>query len=495
MIIIRQLFTALIFLLSAVHGYAQDAERRVGVAGEGLTGIRRVGMPYDMGPAVMLTGAGGYGYTESFGPVAGAHHRLVGTIGIGGRIWPFLGIGLNFTGRYDTHPADEEGKDSSIIGDPRFLIRGGYPLTPSFHLGGEINIWVPGADAPSLAWDATTVDFKLLAALLPEKARFTIAGYTGFRFDNSQKAAPDLERTRAGDRMSLGVSDFHGVLIGLGGAVQLSPFEIISEFSWDILVGSGAPNVSRSPIRLSLGLRYYPMVNLGIELLGEASLCSRPGMGADDPLVPIEPRMSVILGVTYTFDLRKQKSSDKEDITDDDPGTEAETAVTPFSGQVLDKEGNEVAGAEVSLVAQTYSQTSSTDEKGVYRFEKVPVGSGTLVVTAEGYEPLEEAVTIPEVGAGLHQSTLVSAETTSAAGSQLRGLVRAFNGQGLRAQITILPLGEKLKTDAEGYFQLDVPPGVYTVKIQAKGFKAQNRKVTVEENGVSIINVDLRQVR
>ena len=122
------------------------------------------------------------------------------------------------------------------------------------------------------------------------------------------------------------------------------------------------------------------------------------------------------------------------------------------------------------------------------------MGPATLTIAAEGYEDLEEVVTIAADSEARHESTLSPVEDTSE-GSQLRGTVRSFSGKGVRAQITVKPLGEKLRTDAEGYFQLDVPPGVYTVKIQAKGYKAQKRKVTVEENGVSIINVDLRRAR
>jgi len=49
------------------------------------------------------------------------------------------------------------------------------------------------------------------------------------------------------------------------------------------------------------------------------------------------------------------------------------------------------------------------------------------------------------------------------------------------------------KTDAEGFFQIDVPPGEYEVVIEAPGYVAQRRKAQVERQGVVIVNADLRK--
>ena len=46
-----------------------------------------------------------------------------------------------------------------------------------------------------------------------------------------------------------------------------------------------------------------------------------------------------------------------------------------------------------------------------------------------------------------------------------------------------------------GRFQVDVPPGRYRVTISAPGYQVQQRKVEVEENGVTVLNVDLRSER
>jgi hypothetical protein len=75
---------------------------------------------------------------------------------------------------------------------------------------------------------------------------------------------------------------------------------------------------------------------------------------------------------------------------------------------------------------------------------------------------------------------------------QLRGLVRSFSGKPLAATIRVEPIGVETKTDADGTFQVEVPPGSYEIVVGAAGHAGQRRPVQVEENGVTILNADLR---
>jgi hypothetical protein len=59
----------------------------------------------------------------------------------------------------------------------------------------------------------------------------------------------------------------------------------------------------------------------------------------------------------------------------------------------------------------------------------------------------------------------------------------------------IKPSGDTVETNEEGYFSIDLPSGAYKVIINASGFKAQKKRVVIEENSVTIINVDLRPNR
>jgi len=78
---------------------------------------------------------------------------------------------------------------------------------------------------------------------------------------------------------------------------------------------------------------------------------------------------------------------------------------------------------------------------------------------------------------------------------QIRGRVRNLRGASIRAQVELVPLGQTLTTDAEGAFVLDVPPGRYSVVVRAEGYEEQKRPAEVEQNGVTILVIDLRRAK
>jgi hypothetical protein len=61
--------------------------------------------------------------------------------------------------------------------------------------------------------------------------------------------------------------------------------------------------------------------------------------------------------------------------------------------------------------------------------------------------------------------------------------------------VRVEPAGAETQTDAEGFFQIDVPPGQYEVVIEAPGYQPQRRAVKVEQQGVVIVNADLGQAK
>jgi hypothetical protein len=78
---------------------------------------------------------------------------------------------------------------------------------------------------------------------------------------------------------------------------------------------------------------------------------------------------------------------------------------------------------------------------------------------------------------------------------QIRGRVRSLRGPALRAEIEIAPLGLQTQSEADGSFAIDVAPGDYEVTVRAKGHVAQTRTATVEQNGVTILVIDLERTR
>jgi hypothetical protein len=78
--------------------------------------------------------------------------------------------------------------------------------------------------------------------------------------------------------------------------------------------------------------------------------------------------------------------------------------------------------------------------------------------------------------------------------------VRSLRGSPVDADVVIRPVGSPEEEGqrlvaAGGRFTVEVEPGTYQVVIEAPGFEPQSRRVQVEENGVTLLNVDLKVPR
>ena len=62
-------------------------------------------------------------------------------------------------------------------------------------------------------------------------------------------------------------------------------------------------------------------------------------------------------------------------------------------GVVRDASGASVPGAQVKLSAGSYSAQTITDNSGAFAFDGVGASAGTISVTAEGFQPVEQAWT------------------------------------------------------------------------------------------------------
>lgn len=80
----------------------------------------------------------------------------------------------------------------------------------------------------------------------------------------------------------------------------------------------------------------------------------------------------------------------------------------------------------------------------------------------------------------------MTVENVAALGAQLRGTVRAFSGDGVRATIRVVELDQTLTAADDGTFTIAVEPRAYTVEFSAEGYQAQRRRATVRRNGVVI---------
>jgi hypothetical protein len=398
---------------------------------------------------------------------------------------------LRFDGRYDAHVAPGQATDTGLVGDPRLYVRADKALSPAIRLGARFGLWLPGRNAPSL--DAGAISPELVGALsyVPPEGMFALSANAGYRLDRSARSASDAAQLSAGDRLALEVSDFDEVLLGAAATLGRGQTQGFIEASWDLLVGNGHPAALASPILVGAGARVAIGPKLRLEAEAEVSPSSRPDVGPMAPLVPIPPRLAIWLGLTYRFEAQPPPAP---------PAPVAPPAAPPATaeliGHVTAADGGKLADVRVAVIRGDGPHEVTLDGAGGFHAEGKP--GEELTVTAEAADCVPARATAT-LSAGAPTELRIALERRAPRG-QIRGLVRSLRGSAVAAQIRIEPEaadtggGSELRAEG-GRFEIDVAPGRYRVTISAPGFETQNRKVEVEENGVTLLNVDLRSER
>ena len=486
----RILAAALPVLLIATEARADEVADFVGAASSGLPGVNRVAIAGPRAPLALTAAANaGYAFTEAQKGESGSHHRGFGSLGVAVQPLRFLAVSLELDGRVDAHPKDALGSHTSALGEPRLAVRVAEALGKAVALGAQIDWRLPGAEFPSIEPGSSSIDGRLLATFAPAKD-FAVALNAGYRLDRTANLVDDPARVRQGDRLSLGASAFDAVLLGVGAAKRFGPIELNGEVTWEPLLGTRAPSAIESPLRIGLGGRYALSDALQAELKGEVVLSERPGSLPIDPLAPIDPRFMISVGFRFT---RAPKKADVAPVPDAHPAVtppprDTTPALATIQGKVVGDGGEPIADATVTVGDK--SVQTATD--GTYTLTDVPVGKATVYVKAPGFEERTSEVEVGQPGGAAPRVDFATKHLIKP--GQLRGLIRAFSGKAVvGATIRVEPLGTETKTDADGVFTIDVPPGSYEVVVTATGFASQRRKMQVEENGVTILNADLRQ--
>lgn len=470
--------------------HAEGAETRLGDTPWALPGVVRVGVPGAAESRIAVGGIAGYGFTEGQSSTDSSHHRVFGGAAFAVAPTSSLEFALRLDGRYDHHTDDGTGSHGGLVGDPRLLARFGGPVGNAFRMGAELGAWFPGNNAPSLVFGATTVDLGVLGAYSPEHGP-TVALRAGFRLDNSHNAAPEPNRFRFGDRLVLGLSDFNAVPLGLGIAVPVDRTEVLAEVSGDLLIGQGAPPVGESPLRVTAGLRHHVSDALSLQFLAEVSPSGRPTVGPNEPLIPIEPRASVLFGLSYRLPFEKKAAAVGPAVpvqpTETEAPKPAASKTATLSITVHKADGSPASDAVVTVRVGEFTKKAAPAADGKFTVDGIPEGDGEVEITAEGAETVKKPVRFAGGGSEAVDVALPRAMPQG----EVRGLIRSFNGRGLAASIRVEPIGVETKADAQGAFAIDVPPGDYEVVIKAERYKEQRRKVHVDLNGVTILNAEM----
>ncbi|HEY2733023.1 MAG TPA: carboxypeptidase-like regulatory domain-containing protein, partial [Polyangiales bacterium] len=391
-------------------------------------------------------------------------------------VTPNIALSLSFDGRYDRHP----GGDSSAVGTPQLGLVAGARASDRIRIGAALQLSLFGRSAPSIDFQAPAL--SALGLFAWDASRSTsLAAMFGFKVDDSAHAAPDVARLSPADRLSLGLSDFNALPFGVAAIQRIGLNEVAAELSGEILVGAHAPPLQRSPLRASLVGRVPLTTGLSGELALTLGLSQRPSYVRVEPLIPEEPRFTIRLGLRFAprFDAPPAAPP---------PPPMAAALTTDLRGAVSDFEGLPLAGVHVSLsvAGRTYQTTSADD--GSFSFDALPRGSAKIETEAAGLEPNSGVLALdgPTQALSLQLAHV-------AVSAQLRGLIRSFAGTPLAATVHVLPAGSTVDADKDGRFMLELGAGEYEVEIECAGYLTQHRKISVQDNGVTLLNVDLHE--
>lgn len=509
--------TAVCLIAGTVPAAAQPRDA-VGTTADGLPGAVRVGTP-SPGPAgLRLSADGGYGITEAQADRSGVHHRFAGQLAVGFSPTDWLGASLRLSGRADLHPDDGQGRDSTLSGDPRLLVRVGGFVSEQVSLGVEADLWMPGEAPPSIDPHAATIEGRALLGYHPGRTTSLLLS-AGYRHDRSGRAVEDVEALRLGDRLALGLGELKAAVLGLALVQRAGDFELMAELGGDYLIGADAPPPSRMPYRVGLAARYHINRTVSWSVAFETAPGKRASQRVDRPLVALAPRALLWTGLRITFpfaepparpdpsDVYEPAAPPRRTVEDEDadvdvdvdevavaaPAPVAAPVAVPATveGTVVDENGGGLGRARVVVLNDEGAFDGKTKRDGTFRIQGIPPGEATVTITRKGFEERTQSLTLAE---GQVERVHLQLQPDNPDG-QLRGSVRSAGGVPLKATATIYPGRHKTTTNGRGEFELNVKPGKYTVRIRAYGYRSQNREVVVRQNGVVVLNVELRKKR
>lgn len=436
----------------------------------------------------------GYGFSDGLTEGMERHQRVFGGVGAAYLSDIGLALELRLDGRYDRH-STEDGSDDGLIGEIRVGARYGADVGQRWGIGLDVVGWFAGAAPP-------TVD-GVVAVRYGRPDALRLGAKLGARLDSSAQSIEDPEQLGTGDWLALELSDAHSVLAGVAAAVRLGSVDLIAEWDFQWLFGADAPPALESPMRASLGAHLLRGKDLGtrIGLVAEALVSSRPSVDTTGPLLPYPPRVAVWLRFAHPFSFgaepapteaaRKQRGASPP-LADPEPVPPAPVALTL---RVSDEQGNPVEGAVARLSGVEAPRT--TNALGEAHFEDLAPGDTGVEVSAEGYLPTTQDVTLN----GGVQRVDVRMRPEPVPTGQVRIYVRdSVRGEALSARVTIhgnasQPESHVAETSRNGRFELQLPVGGYKLEVDADGYEPRRRSFSVEKGVVTVINIELRRGR
>jgi hypothetical protein len=248
-------------------------------------------------------------------------------------------------------------------------------------------------------------------------------------------------------------------------------------------------------MRVAAGGRYHFTPTLDAYLSLTVSPGPRPDIDDAGPLYVIEPLVSAVAGIGFRLpwyprpEPTTETAPEPKPVEKEPPKAVEKPVSATVSGVVHAPGGAPIENAKVATGEGDALKEATTDKEGRFTLDGVPSGPVALRVSAEGWG--EREVTV-DAGKGGPVAFDVELRRPLPEG-QIRGQVSGFDGKPIAAAVRIEPVGVETKSNARGAFEVDVPPGDYEVFVRAPGYAEQKRPARVEQNGVTVLVVNLQR--
>lgn len=354
--------------------------------------------------------------------------------------------------------------------------------------GGRAGVLFLSGDEPFAYGDAASPFFDAIASRRTGPA--WLHANAGFVLDRSEEIVPANTTLTPPLRAAYGASEGPNARLAVAAAFplmsgRLEPFAAVKSRFWFGDVDSGDTILGTGGLRIALGSRDRRLL-----LEGGIDVALVPGK--DEATRPLEPPARFFATLSLVLPpARPQSVVTRVEV----PMPPPPPTTGDVEGLVRDgRSGEPLAWVIVDVPGFTQNPIL-TDASGVYRVKNIPAGTVKVRVQKQGYAISSVPV---EIKAGAVSTADV---TLDAAGSKTTGVfagdVRGRDGKPVVAKATF-QMGTETRTvsaDATGKFQVTLPPGTYQLKVEAAGFLAQNRPISVTAGEQTAFNFVLQPVQ